>query len=272
MLINKDNPVIGWWSGGVRSAVVCKICIDMFGAENVRLIFIDTKNEDDDTYRFKNDCEKWYGSEIETISSAKHHNIEDVWYDNLSLGLAKGAVCSSELKIIVRQQFTKRNKYSFQAFGYDNGETNRANDMLKSNPHLRPIFPLLMLWMNKYECVKYVQAANSLFISIQLPLTYRLGLSNNNCFKTGCVQGGIGYWQWMEVNQPPKFYAMAKREHEISELKGEPVTICKDQSKGGGLVFLKYNPKFPHIKDISMMKGRPPEMLIECNGFCATKY
>ena len=64
---------------------------------------------------------------------------------------------------------------------------------------------------------------------------------------------------------------MAMREHEITDLKGEPVTICKDQSKGGGLVFLKPHPKYPDMKDISMMKGRPPEMLIECNGFCSNK-
>lgn len=114
-----------------------------------------------------------------------------------------------------------------------------------------------------------VQNANSLFLSIQLPVTYHLGLENNNCFKTGCVQGGIGYWQWMQQNQPEKFEKMAVREHDITDLKGTPVTICKDQSKGGGLVFLKPHPKYPDMKDISMMKGRPPEMLIECNGFCS---
>lgn len=270
-MISSEYPVIAWWSGGVRSAVTCHKCIELFGVENVRVVFIDTRNEDDDTYRFKDECEKWYGCEIESISSQEYDNIEDVWYDNLTLGLAKGAKCSSELKIKVRQQFTKRNKFSYQAFGYDNGEVNRANDMKNSNPHLRPIFPLLMFWLSKYDCVKYVQAANSLFVQITLPITYRLGLENNNCFRTGCVQGGIGYRQWMQINQPEKFDAMAKREHDITDLKGEPVTICKDQSRGGGLVFLKPHPKYPDMKDISMMKGRPPEMLIECNGFCSNK-
>lgn len=266
--VSPDRPVIAWWSGGVRSAVTCKLCIDLFGVDNVRIVFIDTKNEDDDTYRFKTECEQWYGRSIESICSDKHDNIEDIWYDNLSLGLAKGAKCSSELKIVVRQQFSKRNKFSYQAFGYDNGEVSRANDMKNNNAHLRPIFPLLMFWLSKYDCVKYVQSANSLFLKIKLPLTYHLGLENNNCFKTGCVQGGIGYWQWMQVNQPDKFDRMAVREHEITDLKGVPVTICKDQSKGGGLVFLKPHPKYPDMKDISMMKGRPPEMLMECNGFC----
>jgi hypothetical protein len=270
-IVNKERPVIAWWSGGVRSAVTCKLCVDHYGKENVRVVFIDTRNEDDDTYRFKAECEKWYEKGIETISSDEYEHIEDVWFDFLSLGLSKGAICSSELKIKVRQQFIKKNPYSYQAFGYDIGEIQRAKDMKKNNSHLRPIFPLLSACLDKFDCIKFVQAANSLFLKIELPITYRLGLENNNCFKTGCVQGGIGYWQWMQTHQPEKFEAMAKREHEITNLKGKPVTICKDQSKGGGLVFLKPHPDYPTMKDISMMKGRPPEMLIECNGFCSDK-
>ena len=46
--------------------------------------------------------------------------------------------------------------------------------------------------------------------------------------------------------------------------------MLKDQSKEGGLVFLKPHPDYPTIKDISMMKGREPEPLFECNGFCGT--
>lgn len=66
---------------------------------------------------------------------------------------------------------------------------------------------------------------------------------------------------------------MAKREHEITDLKGKPVTVCKDQSNeakktGRFNVFLLPHPDYPEYKDLSMMKGRQPEPLIECNGFC----
>ena len=44
--------------------------------------------------------------------------------------------------------------------------------------------------------------------------------------------------------------------------------MLRDQGKGGGLVFLKPHPSYPDIKDISMMKGREPQPLMECNGFC----
>jgi hypothetical protein len=269
MKISKNHPVIAWWSGGVISAVVCKICIDLFGKENVRVVFIDTKNEADDTYTFLLQCEQWYGIKIEVISSTEYDNIEDIWYDSMSLGLAKGAKCTEILKIKVRQQFIKQNAFSYNAFGYDISEISRATDMNKNNPHLRPIYPAMAKALSKKDCIKIIQNANDMFLHIEVPKSYRRGLHNNNCFKTGCIKGGIGYWQWMQVNEPQKFDAMAIREHEISDLKGEPVTVLKDQAKDGGLLFLKHNPKFPDIKDISCKPWRPVETLMpECNGFC----
>lgn len=269
-IVNKDFPVIAWWSGGVTSSVTCKICIDWFGVENVRIVFIDTNNEDDDTYRFMKDCEGWYESKIETITNPDFETIQDVWYNNLSLNVATGAKCSQMLKRLVRERFERGNKYSYQAFGFDIDEIKRAKGMKLNNQYSRPIFPLIANLLSKKDCIKIIQESNSLFTPLELPNTYRLGYGNNNCWKTGCVQGGIGYWQKIQAEFPDKFNKMASIEHELTDLKGEPVTMLKDQSKGGGLVFLRPHPNYPEIKDISMMKGRPPKPLTDCNGFCGT--
>lgn len=106
-----------------------------------------------------------------------------------------------------------------------------------------------------------------------------MGFSNANCWDTGCVKGGIGYWQKMQRERIEVFNVMADFEHELTDEKGQPVTICKNQSKDAKknnkgkseLVFLKQHPSYPNIKDISMMKGRMPEPLMECNGFCGIK-
>lgn len=261
--ITPDRPVIAWWSGGADSAVACYLCIKWFWANRVRVVFIDTGNEDADTYRFKEDCEKWYGVPIETIKSNKWDSIEDVWEHYLSLNTATGAICSSELKRETRQVFQLRNLYAVQAFGFDADELNRARAMRENYPGTRPIFPLIYELMGKGEAIKVLQKNG-----IEPPLSYRMGYRNNNCLNTGCVKGGIGYWQKFRVDYPDRFDAMAAREHKYTDMKGEPVTICKDQSKGGGLVFLKPHPDYPGMKDLSMMKGRPPEPLMECNGFC----
>lgn len=258
------DKIVGWWSGGVTSAVTCKLCIDIYGIENVRLIFIDTFNEDDDTYRFKKDCENWYGKEIETITriGKKYDKIQDVWYRYKSLNVAGGAVCSSELKRELRKEWEKDNVFDAQAFGFDLDEIRRVKSMVNNyRKTAKPIFPLLMYGYTKKDCVQLI-----LDKGLKLPRAYALGFLNNNCLKTGCVQGGIGYWQKMRIDIPSNFDAMAKVEHDLTDMKGEPVTMCKDQSKGGGLVFLLPHKDYPSFKDISMMKGREPKPLTDCNG------
>lgn len=265
MRVDKEHPVIAWWSGGVTSAVTCKLCIELFGADNVKIVFINTKNEDEDTYRFLYDCEKWYDSKIYPLSNAGYDSIKDVWFKYKSLNVAKGAICSSELKRTMREQYMAVAPFSYQAFGFDIDEPKRAKAMGMNYPQAHPIFPLLMFGYSKKDCIKILELAG-----IEIPRAYKWGFTNNNCLETGCVQGGIGYWQKMQIDFPDKFKEMAKVEHELTNLKGEPVTMLKDQSKGGGLVFLLPHPKYPNIKDISMMKGRPPKPLTDCNGFCGT--
>lgn len=265
MEVSKRYPVIGWWSGGVTSAVACKIAIEFFGIENVEIIFMDTRNEHEDTYRFKDDCERWYGKAIQTASRPEYKTIKEVWYKFLSLNVATGAICSSELKRDLRIQMLKTFEYSYNIFGFDIDEPKRAKGMAKNWSHIAPLFPLLFKGLTKKDCIEMLNNEG-----IEIPETYKLGFMNNNCFKTGCVQGGIGYWQKMKIEFPEKFDAMAIVEHELTDMKGEPVTMLKDQSKKSpGLVFLLPHPKYPFMKDISMMKGRPPKPLTDCNGFCS---
>lgn len=263
--ISKEFPVIGWYSGGVTSAVACKLITDWFGKENVRLVFLDTRNEDSDTYRFMSECQDWTGVEIEYLANPNYTKIQEVWYKFKSLNVAHGAICSSELKRAMRYEFQRNNQFSYQAFGFDSSEIKRCRGMKLNYPESKPIFPLIYEILSKEDCIKILTD-----VGIDVPVTYQYGFNNNNCFQTGCVQGGIGYWQKMKRDFPDKFDAMAAVEHDLTNLKGEPVTMLKDQSKGGGLVFLKPHPNYPFIKDISMMKGRPPKPLFECNGFCGT--
>jgi len=260
-----DKKIVCWWSGGITSAVACKKAIELFGLDSCRFIMMDTGNEDDDTYRFKADCERLYGKEIEVIRNEKYNSIQEVWIQAKSLNVAHGAICSSELKREVRKKWQKENTYDYQVFGFDIDEPKRAKALKLNYPDSKPIFPLLMFAFSKKDCIKMM-----VDIGIEPPRTYKLGFSNNNCFKTGCVQGGIGYWQKMQTDFPEKFEAMAQMEHRLTDLKGEPVTISKDQGKDGGLVFLMPHPSYPLMKDLSMMKGRQPEPLLECNGICGT--
>lgn len=264
--------IIGWVSGGVTSAVACKLAIELYGLDAVRLIFIDTHNEDPDTYRFLEDCEKWYGKKIEHISGCglhsilkdKYNTIQDTWLRYNSLNVANGAICSSILKRDTRKAWEKNNVWEAQVFGFDIKESKRAMSMKLNNPHTLPIFPLLFYALRKVDCIKILDEAG-----VEIPRMYRLGFHNNNCFLTGCVQGGIGYWQKIRDEYPEKFEAMAAMEHRLTNRKGKPVTMLRHTEKKVKYpLFLKKHPDYPEIKCISDKKPMKVKPLAECNGFC----
>ena len=272
VVIDSNNPIICWWSGGITSAVACKIAIERLGKESCRVIMLDTKNEHKDTYRFLKDCEKWYGLKIEVLASDEYASIEDTWLKYNSLNTANGAICSYLLKRRVREKWEKVNEYSHQVFGfeYSKKELNRAKSLKLGHPNTRPIFPLISARLGKVDCINKVIKAG-----IEVPEAYTLGFQNNNCLNTGCVQGGIGYWKKIQKERPEVFDKMAAMEHKLTDRKGKPVTMLKDQSKkakesGDTLVFLKRHTDYPNLKCIDDMKGRPVKPLQDCNGFCGT--
>lgn len=262
--------VVAWWSGGIASAYACWIALQIY--KNVVIVFQDTKNEDPDTYRFLFDCEALYGQPIERISriGQDYQHISDIWHKYLSLNTATGAICSTELKREVREAFQNLKTDHAQVFGYDLSEPDRHLNMRRNYPEINCQSLLYENNISKDDCIKFFESKG-----IEIPEAYKLGYRNNNCLMTGCVRGGIGYWKKYQNDFPARFDMMAAREHQYTNEKKEPVTILKDQSNkakasGNWHVFLKPHPSYPHIKDLSMMKGRHPEALVECNGFCGT--
>lgn len=281
-----SDKIICWFSGGITSAVACKLAIDKYGKENCIVIMQDTMNEHEDTYRFIKDCEKWYGLKIQMTMNEDYESIQDCWRKHKSLNVATGSICSYKLKRVVRERIEKTIDYKHQVFGfeYHNREINRAKAMKLNYPKTNPIFPLIENKMSKIDCINFVESNG-----IKKPKAYELGFNNNNCLKTGCIQGGIGYWQKIQRDSPDKFEAMANMEHELTEAKGQQVTMLKDQAKPtikrkpneteeetrlrkqsmlDALLFLKPHPDYPQNTHIGQKKGREPKPLVDCMGFC----
>lgn len=268
----KESRVIAWFSGGVASAIACKLALEKY--DNVEVAFCDTAIEHPDTYTFKKSFEDVMGVEIVTLKSHRMSNPEQVWRKYKGLNFARGAPCSMVLKKEPRLKYQKTDSDFGQVFGFDycKKEMKRARNMLNNNPDMNPIFPLIV---EQYDRDKIFEEVKRMGLKIPSPYLHFL---NNNCIGAenspigGCIQGGIGYWQKMRDIYPKKFEYMANIEHEISVSKGEPVTICKDQRKAtkGDRLFLKHCPDFPEVRTIDEIKGRQPVTPFECNGLCST--
>ena len=282
----KESRVLAWWSGGVASAIACKIALETY--ENVHLAFCDTGWENSDTFRFMEDFEKALGVKIHKYKSDKFTDPEDVWRKGLVLNFAGGARCSGELKRDVRVKKVQDIEKDYcQIFGFDfcKKEINRAENLTKAHPEINPKFPLIEHKITRDALFKEIDR-----MGIEPPEAYKLFL-NNNCIgdpekpQGGCIQGGAGYWQKIREVYPMKFKYMANIEHEITELKKQklidsgkynkdtfqPVTLFRDSRKKSKQerLFLVKNPLYPEIDTIDIIKGIRPIAPMECNGFCS---
>lgn len=204
--MNKELPIIGWFSCGATSAVACKIGLSLY--ENVRIVHIETGSEHSDNKRFLEDCQKWFGVEIQTIRSGKFDNVEDVLLKKKYINGPTGASCTKELKKQVRYLYEEAlGEWGGQIWGFDfcKDEINRAIRFKQQNPKTKPLFPLIERKLTKQDCLGILKKAG-----IAIPIMYKLGYNNNNCI--GCVKGGIGYWNKIRKDFPERFNRMAQIE------------------------------------------------------------
>ena len=213
---DKKSFVVAWWSAGITSAVACKMALEMYG--NVKLYYIKIDSAHPDNDRFKADCEKWYGCEIETLQSSKFKDQFEVIEQVGAINTPYGAPCTKMIKKQVRFDLEKLHELSLfndveiqhQVWGYefDRVQINRAIRHGQQYPDTKPLFPLIEKGLTKENC-----AGKLLSEGIEMPLMYRLGYNNNNCI--GCVKGGIGYWNKIRVDFPDDFNRMAALERRI---------------------------------------------------------
>lgn len=205
------KKVICWFSCGITSAVACKQAIEKYGRENVIIYYIEIASAHPDNERFIEDCEYWFDMPIQRVRSLKYEDQFDVIEQRRFVNGPGGALCTTELKKLVRFRIQKQYPAgTLQVFGFEFSlkEINRAVRFLQQYPETSPRFPLIESRITKDECAYILAEAG-----ILLPVMYLLGYSNNNCI--GCVKGGKGYWNKIRIDFPTYFLRMCELEREV---------------------------------------------------------
>jgi hypothetical protein len=237
---------VGWFSCGVTSAVACKLALDKYGSDNVKLFYMVIDSAHDDNDRFIKDCEDWYGVKIERRRSEKYVDQFDVIERTKYVNGPSGARCTLELKKNVRYKIESEIDYDGQIFGFEfsKKEVNRAIRFAQQYPKAKPIYPLIERQISKKQCAELL-----LRNGIALPKMYDLGFHNNNCI--GCVKGGMGYWNHIRKHFPDVFNKMADLEQKV----------------GNSCIKGKY------LKDLDESQGRhEPPILPDCGTFCEIEF
>jgi hypothetical protein len=202
--------VVCWFSCGVASAVATKLTLarlnDLVEITVARCL---VPEEHPDNDRFAHDCAEWFGCKIINLASLDYVSCEDVWRRRRYMSGPEGAICSLEMKKVVRFLFEEMWKPDAQVFGYTIEENKRVRRFQQQNPDVRILTPLIESGLSKEDCHAIIDRAG-----ILMPMMYRLGFPNANCI--GCVNAqSRTYWNRVRRHFPDVFARRAELSREL---------------------------------------------------------
>lgn len=206
LFIKPSGRILCRFSCGAASAVATKLAIEKYG--KVMISYSDTNSEHSDNERFIKDCEKWFGSPVTKVRSARYKDIWDVFEKKRFLSSPHGAPCTSEMKRIPGEAVWELG--DTEIFGYTKDEQKRLDQWRKNNPERIIECPLIDQGITKQDCFDILRQQG-----IEIPVMYKLGFRNNNCI--GCVKArdNLNYWKRIRKFFPEHFAKMSRLEREI---------------------------------------------------------
>lgn len=222
------NHIVSF-SSGLSSAVTAIRVMERYGKENTQLVFMDTKFEDDDNYRFMIDFERMF--DVEILRLADGRTPYQVASDEHVIFNNRVASCTRRLKIELFQRWLKSLSYSVTVhIGYDYTEMHRIDATTAAYEKLGVTVDYPLLW-KPYEIRTYIDVMRS--YGIEAPRMYSMGYTHANCGGR-CVKQGHGDWLRTLINFPERFAEIEQWER---EMRDHPVrknyAILKTQTKDG---------------------------------------
>ncbi len=221
------------FSGGASSAYVAKWVVDKYGKENVVLFFTDTLWEDEDNYRFLEECADYIG--IDITRSVDGRTPEEVFFENKFLGNARFAQCSEELKVkrtlVYLEELRMEGYEPTLYFGIGPKEKHRADSLRSHYEHfpLEPVecrFPMIETFSQEPKAKAIIQNE----WKIELPRMYHLKFHHANCAGR-CVRGGHHHYANLYRVWPERYKAQEEMEQRFREKFDMDVSIMKKDGK-----------------------------------------
>lgn len=211
-MTNQKARRVRWFSDGAASAVATKLDIQEHGVDAGPVVICDTGAEDEDNYRFRVDCEKWFGCEITVIKSEKYESTFQVWQERRFISGPKGAPCSGEMKFVPRLNFERPTDIHIFGYTADASDIKRAGRLKgEFSPLGGFVTPLIDRGITKANCLALLSGAG-----IEMPRTYAMGFPNANCLKFGCAKAqSPRYWALFRKCFPDRFAQTAALAREL---------------------------------------------------------
>lgn len=222
------------FSGGLCSFWAAHRLVTLHGAENVTLLFADTKSEDRDLYRFLDDAESALGMEITRIADGR--SVWELFKERKMLGNSRFPLCSAILKRDVLDAWrfanTTPETHTFN-LGLDWTEAHRM-DGVGGKPGMRKVFepwrveaPMMdaPIW-DKCRMQNEWRA-----LGFKLPRLYEMGFPHNNCGGF-CVKAGQAHFAHLLKMMPETYAYHEEQERQLRNVVGD-YSVMNDRRGDG---------------------------------------
>ena len=250
------KPVIAvWFSCGAASATAAALTLNKYReTHTIRILNNPVLEEGEDNRRFLSEVSEWLDHPIEAVINPNYPlcSNRDVWDRRKAMVFPHGAPCTFHLKKEARQLWERNNHVDWHVLGFTADERRRHDRFtLTERSNVLPV--LIDAGMTKQDCLTYITE----YAKIELPDSYRDGLPNANCRKSGCVKAtSPTYWNHLRQIEPEGFAETA------------------EQSRRLGARLVRYKGRRIYLDELPAdAKGRPMHTfkVPDCGTFCEEK-
>jgi 3'-phosphoadenosine 5'-phosphosulfate sulfotransferase (PAPS reductase)/FAD synthetase len=219
------------FSGGISSFVATYWLITHVKISNLRVVFFNTKIEDEDSFRFIKDCEKFLNIDIQMVEEGR--NPWEVFRDERFIGNSRITPCNRVLKRRMLEKMIKNRVFNddeiILVFGISKNEINRKERIEKGwlRMGVKTAFPLINdKSLGGISCGDFVKN-----FGIEPPRLYKMGFKHNNC-GGACVKAGISQWKNLLDLFPERYRWHENEELKTRKLLNKNVSILRDRRGG----------------------------------------
>lgn len=177
------------YSGGLNSFMTAWLIYLNYMPRDIRLVFTDTKTEDEDLYRFIKETSEYMGLELTILKDGR--DIWQVFNDVKFMGNNRIDPCSKILKREIFRKWLIKNYATDECvlyYGIDFTESHRLKRIIQAwEPYIVKAPLCIPPLYDKTEIISLCKRIN-----IKIPRLYDMGFQHNNCggfcVKTGQAQ------------------------------------------------------------------------------------
>lgn len=215
------------FSGGVGSWAAARRVAAQIGADNVTLLFADTKIEDPDLYRFLAEAAGNIGSELIVLADGR--TPWEVFRDERFIGNTRVDICSRVLKRDLLRSYIEEHYDPADTaivLGIDWTEVHRYD---RAVPRWHPwcvLAPLVEESSSKEDLLEELRSCG-----LRPPDLYLKGFPHNNCGGF-CVKAGQSQFRLLLEQMPDRYAWHEGQEQQTIAAIGKQVAILRDRRGG----------------------------------------